>query len=989
MRFKLIITLVASTCGAAAVAANARKKIITGLLFLLIALFRASFAHSDEGVTVSTIADLGTVDLVANGHVRYLHDNQSQLKAADLLAQADSPPGFEYLAQGQTNIGYRTGPIWGRFTLSNDTSEDQELWLALSIPRTERIAVYYPVANESLTILRSGSALPLSLRSMPTRDHVFSIPLAAGATLPVAISIQSGTSVSLRADLWQPGHYLVHAARAELVRNLINGVNLALLVFGILLLMITRDRLFLLFSVYVLSFSLYILAINGQAKVLFWPESGAWGTQAIVFFGCLSLVFLIALVRGVLESRRPLPRLARGFFRVEQMASLLIALSVFWLPYRYGGIGSTVVWLAFSTAVPPLAALRWVQGEREARVVLLGWGVFFLFAVLFSLEIFGAIPGFGAAVYLHFSMVGLAPVMALALSDRLRQLRRERSEAQHRAIQVEQESRKELEAKVEERTRKLAIAKKQAEEANARKSDFLAVANHELRTPLTTILGSLELMARAPMAQTQEATLVESIRLAGTHLQALIDNVLDFTRLDAGPPQAGQRPFQPAVLAQEAAAPFLALAEGRGLRFVRSVPEETPWVQGDPDRLRQVLINLLGNAFKYTATGRVALELTLTPGAKSDQVQLHWVVEDTGMGIPLAMQSDLFDPFKRHQPGARAAAEGIGLGLPISQSILQGMGSALTLDSEPSRGSRFAFTLDLPLASPPTVVEDLPSRPVPLRILLVEDHATNREIISQLLRADGHQVSTARDAASALVQLHQDHAETAPYDLVLLDIRLPDTSGPALAREIAKRMISPPLMIGLSASNTPVVEAQARQAGMTGLCGKPLNLARLYELLPRDWQKADAAASARPESGHANCPIDRDFVVELEAIVGPDQLATLWGKYLERSHAQHLEICSLLDREDPDSELLAEAFHGLANSAAGLGLLSLKSHCLHLEDLVRDGCQVRFRRIGSRISTSGRWQRRNGSAGCSGSRAHEAARCRHCNRWALPAGRGG
>ena len=625
------------------------------------------------------------------------------------------------LSQGQTNIGYRSGPIWGRFTLSNDTSEDQELWLALSTPRTERTAVYYPAPNESLTILRSGSALPLSLRSMPVRDHVFSIPLAAGASLPVAISIQSGTSVSLRADLWQPGQYLVHAARGEVVRNLINGVNLALLVFGILLLVVTRDRLFFLFSAYVLSFSLYVLSINGQAKVLLWPESGAWGTQAIVFFACLSLIFLIALVRGLLESRRPLPRLAQGFFRVEQIASFIIALGVFWLPYRYGGIGSTVVWLAFSTAVPPLAALRWVQGQREARVVLLGWGVFFVFAVLFSLETFGVIPGLGAAVYLHFSMVGLSPVMALALSDRLRQLRRERSEAQHRAIQVEQESRKKLEAKVEERTRKLAIAKKQAEEANARKSDFLAVANHELRTPLTTILGSLELMAKEPVAQAQ-ATLVDSIRLAGTHLQALIDNVLDFTRLEAGPPQADWRPFQPAVLAEEAAAPFLALAEGRGLGFVRSVPEETPWVQGDPDRLRQVLINLLSNAFKYTATGRVALELTLTPGANPDQVQLHWVVEDTGMGIPLAMQNDLFEPFKRHQPGARAAAEGIGLGLPISQSILQGMGSALTLDSEPGRGSRFAFTLDLPLASPPrSGLEDSPNRP-----LILADSAGGR-----------------------------------------------------------------------------------------------------------------------------------------------------------------------------------------------------------------------------------------------------------------------
>ncbi len=906
------------------------------MYLLLIAGTSLTSFPAISAVHLSELMEKGTLELIEAGQISYLHDPINQLKASDLLEKESRWLNSAPVSDRQPNIGYRTGTTWGRFLLQNDTGSDQELWLLLSIPRTQHIAVYRPDSNGNLTVSRTGSSLPLSLRALPVRENLVPLTLAAGEQLPVVFSIQTGTSLSLRAELWDPSRYLALASRTELVRNLINGVNLALLVFGILLLAITRDRLFFLFSGYVLFFSLYVLSFNGQARILLWPEAGDWGTRAIVFFNCVSLIFLIALVRGFLESHRQLPMAVRGFFRLEQLACLVFAVGIFLFPYRVGGIGSTAVWLAFAVVVPPLAAVRWLQGQREARVVLLGWGFFSIFAVLVSLEVFGVIPESDAAVYLHFSMVALALAMALALGDRLTQLRRERAEAQNRALEAERGNRKVLEARVAERTRKLEIAKKEAEEANARKSTFLAVANHELRTPLTTILGSLELMALNPEnAQDKESTgqLVQSIRMAGTHLQALIDNILDFSRLEAGPPRASQRPFLPTRLAEEAVGPFLALAEARGLKFTRRLPDQTPWLLGDPDRLRQVLINLLGNAFKYTVCGQVSLELTLTQGTGTGETELQWAVADTGPGIAPEHQNDLFEPFKRHEPGARSAQQGIGLGLPISQAILQGMGASLTLESKPGKGSRFGFSLRLPLASPADRTEPRAFKPSPLNILLVEDHDTNREIIRQLLEADEHRVWMACDAPAAITEWEVARRDNRAFDLLLLDIRLPGMDGPELARRILQASEAPPLIIGLSASNTPAVEKQTREAGMAGLCSKPLDMPSLYALLPTEWQTVETKPRLPAKKPAPDAMIDEEFLKEVEALVGQAGMQDLWQRYLSRSHAQHQRISNQLGPDGLKPEALANAFHQLANTAAGLGLTSLKTHCLHLEAL--------------------------------------------------------
>jgi len=264
------------------------------------------------------------------------------------------------------------------------------------------------------------------------------------------------------------------------------------------------------------------------------------------------------------------------------------------------------------------------------------------------------------------------------------------------------------------------------------------------------------------------------------------------------------------------------------------------------------------------------------------------------------------------------------------------MGATLHLDSVPGQGSCFSFMLTLPWASP-TSAQQAPSRqPPPLHILLVEDHETNREIIRRLLEADGHSVQTVVDAPSALARLRQAQQAHRVFDLVLLDIHLPGTDGLALAAQISQTQEVKPLIVGLSASHTPQMEAQSRQAGMAGLCGKPLNRATLYALLSTKWPGyGSQAQSENPTEQDGS--VDWAYIAELQAVTGRDEVMALWQRYRQRSQAQQQSIAEQLDASASPVEALAEAFHRLANTAAAIGLLSLRSRCLGMQALAEKG----------------------------------------------------
>ena len=368
-----------------------------------------------------------------------------------------------------------------------------------------------------------------------------------------------------------------------------------------------------------------------------------------------------------------------------------------------------------------------------------------------------------------------------------------------------------------------------AEQASLAKSRFLATLGHEVRTPMTGVLGMSELLLTTPLDARQRGY-VESIRRAGEHLMRLVNDALDLARIEAGKLELEPQDFDLRALVAEVAALMGPVAEQRGLAFNVHVDADAPQaLRGDPGRVRQILLNLLGNALKFTDRGEVALEVSAGVGGG-----VGFVVRDTGPGLNDEQKQRLFRRFEQAE-GARTAARygGSGLGLAICQELAMAMGGGISVDSAPGQGTAFRVQLPLPLAQP--VAPPAPPRPArqagrQLDLLLVEDDPTVADVISSLLRAQGHRVARAAHGLAALADV-----SVARFDLALLDLDLPGMDGMALARQLRLQGFAQPLL-AVTARTDADAETQARAAGFDGFLRKPVTgemlAAAIEALLP-------------------------------------------------------------------------------------------------------------------------------------------------------------
>ena len=363
-----------------------------------------------------------------------------------------------------------------------------------------------------------------------------------------------------------------------------------------------------------------------------------------------------------------------------------------------------------------------------------------------------------------------------------------------------------------ERERLLAL------EASEAKSRFLANLGHEVRTPMTGVLGMTELLLDHPLEAGQRER-AESIRSAGEHLLRLLDDALDLARIEAGKLELEQAPFVVRELVDSLAGLIEPLARRRGLAFTCLVAEDTPVaVLGDATRVRQVLLNLLGNAVKFTSRGSVGLEVAQDEGGG-----IVLVVEDTGPGLQPSQVERLFRRFEQVD-GARTATRygGSGLGLAICQELAAAMGGAIGVDSVPGRGTRFIVRLPLPAVPPPAgepAVDAVAG--VGRSLLLVEDDPVVAEVLAGLLRGQGHTVTVAGHGLAALAE-----AAVLRFDAALLDLDLPGMDGLALARQLRQQGLRVPLL-AITARADPAAEAEAADAGFAHFLRKPVTGRRL------------------------------------------------------------------------------------------------------------------------------------------------------------------
>ncbi len=381
-------------------------------------------------------------------------------------------------------------------------------------------------------------------------------------------------------------------------------------------------------------------------------------------------------------------------------------------------------------------------------------------------------------------------------------------------------------------------ARDAALEAARLKAEFMANISHEIRTPLNAIVGFTDLLLDTALS-VQQREMLSSVQSSSHALLALVNDVLDFSKLSAGKLELEALVFDPRAMVDEVLAMFSTDARLKGIELEACIDAAVSGVViGDPRRLRQVLSNLIGNAVKFTERGKVCVRVGVERRQDAD-VSIAFSVEDTGPGIPIHAQPRLFEPFTQADASMTRRFGGTGLGLAIAANLVRHMGGTIAVRSEPGAGSTFYFTVDLKEAVEPPVQtrsSDLPPSATAtlraLRILLAEDNVINQKVALSQLAKLGCQADVAANGYEALQAL-----EKVDYDLILMDCQMPEMDGYKATAEIRRAERAQPgrhvVIIAMTANAMEGDRERCLAAGMDDYLAKPVTITRLSEVLVR------------------------------------------------------------------------------------------------------------------------------------------------------------
>jgi signal transduction histidine kinase/CheY-like chemotaxis protein len=762
--------------------------------------------------------DASTQHLDLGPHLRFREIRPAE---SDLEKVLQSPGDWQPVPSSPPNFGFSESGYWFSVEVHNRADTAVDMLLQIAYPLLDQIEIHHVSEGNTLARASLGDRRPFAERLIPARHFLVPLVFAPGSTSTLYVYLQTTSSVQLPLTLHAPQAFYNDEMMHSVGLGLYYGAILIMAVYNLFLFVTVRDRTYLFYVFFVVSFLLFQLNLSGHAFQYLWPTGTAWGDASA------AVLVLLTNLGGAL--------FAIHFLGLRQNAPRAWMLCVFSALIATAGIVACL-FISYSTMIRFAAALTifdaltvlfigillWKRGMKHARYYVIAWCSFLIGCTLLSMALAGILP----LVFIteHGAKIGslLEVVMlSFALGDRINEERRSKLDTLRKIEQMKVEMVREIARKKE-----IEVA---AESSIKAKDEFLSTMSHEIRTPLNGVVGVVQLLQQTSLDEHQHQLLRIMAGSAQT-LLSIINDILDFSKIQAGKMHIEAIVFDLHALLDDLAGLYgMTLKLKEDVRFVLvRAPDVPRHVLGDPVRLRQILTNYLNNAVKFTTRGTITLKVT--SGAEG---QLVFDVEDTGIGIDPAGMERLFRAFSQTSDDTARKYGGTGLGLSICKRLSELMGGDVGARSSPGQGSVFSVRLPLPAEAPPRIevsgddaVADLSG----LTVLVAEDNSVNQFVVKNLLRKLGVlQVVFAANGVEALTAVGQHR-----FDVILMDCQMPEMDGYEATRRIREQEAGRAARIpiaALTASASREEQQQCLDAGMDMHLAKPVVLDELRKAL--------------------------------------------------------------------------------------------------------------------------------------------------------------